>query len=178
MTSHRIRIVALPAGPVSDLQWGRASTPVGTATIAWSPLGLHFLTAGPVEDGDARRWCAGPADHAGAREQSGRIFASDDAGTVQVSVSGTDFQLAVWTALCAIPAGRTISYGALAARIGCPGAARAVGSACGANPVAVLIPCHRVIAGDGSLGGYSGGLDVKRRLLELEGRSGLLAASC
>ena len=82
---------------------------------------------------------------------------------------GTNFQRAVWRALQAIPHGETISYRQLAERIGHPRAMRAVGLANGANPLAVVIPCHRVIAADGSLGGFGGGPDVKRRLLALEG---------
>ena len=81
----------------------------------------------------------------------------------------TPFQMKVWQALRAIPYGRVRSYGWVARKIGKPRAARAVGSACGANPVPLLVPCHRVVAGDGSLGGFSGGLLNKRRLLKLEG---------
>jgi methylated-DNA-[protein]-cysteine S-methyltransferase len=82
---------------------------------------------------------------------------------------GTNFQQAVWRALAKIPRGETRSYGWVARQVGKPGAARAVGTACGANPVPVIIPCHRVIAGDGSLGGFGGGLAMKRRLLRIEG---------
>jgi len=81
----------------------------------------------------------------------------------------TPFQRAVWDALRAIPYGETRSYGELARAIGKPGAARAVGAACGANPWPIIVPCHRVIAADGALGGYSAGLKWKRVLLELEG---------
>ena len=80
---------------------------------------------------------------------------------------GTSFQRAVWDALREIPYGQVISYGDLAAWAGRPKAGRAAGSACGANPIAVLIPCHRVVA-RGGLGGYGGGLDAKRFLLDLE----------
>jgi O-6-methylguanine DNA methyltransferase len=83
----------------------------------------------------------------------------------------TPFRWRVWEALRRIPPGKTVSYGELARRIGAPGAARAIGSACGANPVPVLIPCHRVLAANGRLGGFSGGLQWKRRLLEIEGVS-------
>ena len=87
---------------------------------------------------------------------------------VPMTLEGTDFQRRVWAQLCAIPYGETISYGELARRVGNPNASRAVGSANGRNPVAVIVPCHRVIAADGSLGGYGGGLDRKVRLLSLE----------
>jgi len=79
------------------------------------------------------------------------------------------FQVKVWEALRGIPYGRVRSYGWVARKIGKPGAARAVGAACGANPVPLLVPCHRVVSGDGSLGGFSGGLPNKKRLLKLEG---------
>ncbi|CAN7318696.1 methylated-DNA--[protein]-cysteine S-methyltransferase [Variovorax sp. LjRoot84] len=82
---------------------------------------------------------------------------------------GTGFQQAVWQALLAIPAGRTISYGALSAGIGKPAAVRAVGAAVGRNPISVIVPCHRVLGTNGSLTGYAGGLERKSALLELEG---------
>ena len=81
---------------------------------------------------------------------------------------GTDFQRAVWKALRAIPAGTTTTYGALAARLGMPKAARAVGLANGANPIAIVVPCHRVIGADGALTGYGGGMARKRWLLAHE----------
>ena len=82
---------------------------------------------------------------------------------------GTAFQRRVWTALRLIPAGSTLSYGALAARLGVPAAARAVGMANGANPIAIVVPCHRVIGADAALTGYGGGLERKRWLLDHEG---------
>lgn len=82
---------------------------------------------------------------------------------------GTAFQVAVWQALADIPYGETITYRELADRVGRPGAFRAVGQANGANPLPIVFPCHRVVAAGGRLGGYGGGLDVKRRLLALEG---------
>ena len=83
--------------------------------------------------------------------------------------SGTSFQQKVWRVLATIPHGETRSYGWVAKKVGKPGASRAVGAACGANPVPVIVPCHRVIAGDGSIGGFGGGLPMKRRLLQSEG---------
>jgi methylated-DNA-[protein]-cysteine S-methyltransferase len=85
--------------------------------------------------------------------------------------SGTPFQKRVWRQLLKIPYGTTRSYGDLAAELGIPKGARAVGQANGRNPVALLIPCHRVIASDGGLGGYSGGIEIKRFLLEWERRN-------
>ena len=84
---------------------------------------------------------------------------------------GTAFQKRVWKGLQAIPYGETISYAELARRIGNPKAMRAVGSANGRNQIPIVIPCHRVIASDGTLGGFGGGLDVKQRLLDLESGS-------
>lgn len=90
--------------------------------------------------------------------------------SVPVDLSaGTNFQQKVWRALTKIPRGETRSYGWVARKVGQPGASRAVGAACGANPVPVIVPCHRVIASDGSLGGFGGGLPMKRRLLRVEG---------
>jgi methylated-DNA-[protein]-cysteine S-methyltransferase len=82
--------------------------------------------------------------------------------------SGTVFQQKVWSALCTIPFGETRSYGDIARLIGHPRAARAVGQACGQNPVAILVPCHRVLGQNGGLGGYAGGVEIKKALLALE----------
>lgn len=84
--------------------------------------------------------------------------------------SGTPFQQAVWEALRTIPWGEVRTYGAIAAQIGRPRACRAVGMANHCNPIAIIVPCHRVVGNDGSLTGYAGGLDIKRRLLALEAR--------
>ena len=97
---------------------------------------------------------------------AGDIHAID---RVTVKTRGTPFQQEVWAALRTIPAGTTTSYGALAARLNRPSGMRAVGLANGSNPVAVVVPCHRVIGADGSLTGYGGGLERKRWLLEHEG---------
>lgn len=82
---------------------------------------------------------------------------------------GTDFQRKVWREIEKIPMGKTKTYLEIAKAIGKPGAARAVGSACGANPIPLFVPCHRVVASNGGLGGFSGGLDIKKKLLRLEG---------
>lgn len=89
--------------------------------------------------------------------------------SLPLSPEGTDFQKSVWDALQTIPYGQTISYKQLAERVQNPKACRAVGTANGRNPIAIIIPCHRVIAANATLGGYSGGLDVKTTLLKLEG---------
>jgi methylated-DNA-[protein]-cysteine S-methyltransferase len=85
-----------------------------------------------------------------------------------LSPVGTEFQRRVWAGLRAIPYGETVSYGELASRLGSPAASRAVGLANGKNPIAIVVPCHRVIGADGSLTGYGGGLDRKQFLLALE----------
>jgi O-6-methylguanine DNA methyltransferase len=94
-----------------------------------------------------------------------------------LDLRGTEFQLACWRALLAIPYGETRTYADIARAVGCLRGFRAVGMANNRNPVAIVVPCHRVIASDGTLCGYGGGLDIKRKLLELEGAlSGSLAA--
>ncbi len=112
------------------------------------------------------------------RDQLGRYFAGQlRAFDVPLSMDGNSFELRVWEALLEIPYGETASYGEIARRIGEPGAARAVGLANGRNPMALIVPCHRVIGADGSLTGYGGGLERKRFLLDLEsGVAPLIAA--
>jgi methylated-DNA-[protein]-cysteine S-methyltransferase len=101
-----------------------------------------------------------------------RYFAGDLGAldALPVATAGTAFQREVWQALREIPLGKTMSYGELARQIGKPGAIRAVGLANGANPVGVIVPCHRVIGADGSLTGYGGGIERKRWLLQHEAR--------
>lgn len=89
---------------------------------------------------------------------------------MQLDLRGTEFQRRVWKALLTIPYGETRSYGEIAGQIGAPGAARAVGLANGHNPIAIIVPCHRVIGAAGKLTGYGGGLDRKQTLLTLEKR--------
>jgi methylated-DNA-[protein]-cysteine S-methyltransferase len=104
-----------------------------------------------------------------AAEQINAYFAGElTTFDLPLAPRGSEFQLRVWTALRDIPYGRTESYGDLAKRIGSPGAARAVGLANGKNPIGIVIPCHRVVGSNGSLTGHGGGLDRKRRLLDLE----------
>jgi methylated-DNA-[protein]-cysteine S-methyltransferase len=99
----------------------------------------------------------------------GDLHALDD---IDVAPAGTDFERRVWRLLRRIPPGRTLSYGELAHKLGVPGAARAVGGACGRNPIALVIPCHRVIGADGSVTGYGGGVERKRWLLRHESAQG------
>jgi AraC family transcriptional regulator of adaptative response/methylated-DNA-[protein]-cysteine methyltransferase len=109
------------------------------------------------------------------RTQLGEYFSGDRREfDLPLDVPGTAFQMRVWSELQRIPCGTTTSYGRLAVSIGQPSAVRAVASANGANRVAIIIPCHRVIGSDGQLVGYGGGLWRKRRLLELEARAATL----
>jgi methylated-DNA-[protein]-cysteine S-methyltransferase len=136
---------------------------------------LHFGQDGPAIDRMFERWYPGEprarrplaaVDAVLRRYFDGELGVLD---TVAVELNGTDFQKQVWQALRRIPHGTTISYAELARRVGTISAVRAVGSANGANPVAVIVPCHRVIGSDGSLTGYGGGLERKKWLLEHEG---------
>lgn len=154
-------------------------SPVGPLTIAATDGKVCLLHFGRETAGVRRRlesWYPGRAverhpDPAGAVTAlneyfGGRIPALDD---VPVELNGTPFQRQVWNALRRIRAGATCSYGAVARNIGLPSAVRAVGAANGANPVALIVPCHRVIGSNGSLTGYGGGLERKRWLLQHEG---------
>jgi methylated-DNA-[protein]-cysteine S-methyltransferase len=117
-------------------------------------------------------WCADDGAFADVRRQLDEYFAGDrTAFDVPLAAAGTPFQRAVWRGLRDIPYGETVSYGDLARRIGRPSAVRAVGLANGRNPIAVMVPCHRVIGADGTLTGYGGGIERKRLLLELETRA-------
>jgi methylated-DNA-[protein]-cysteine S-methyltransferase len=125
-------------------------------------VGLHF-----VDESDAST-----EDPSGIADALRRYFAGDLEAIADLPVrfdGGTPFQQEVWAALRTIPVGETVSYAELAQMVGRPTGFRAVGSANGRNPVAVVVPCHRVIAADGTLGGYSGGLENKRWLLAHEG---------
>ena len=150
-------------------------------TVVDSPIGPLWLVA---EDGVLCRLSMQDQRHApdtddlgirdddalaDVREQLDAYFAGDLRDVeVPLHLDGTPFQQRVWASLREIPYGETISYGELAAHVGAPGASRAVGLANGRNPVAIIVPCHRVIAADGTLGGYGGGLERKRWLLDLE----------
>ncbi len=156
-------------------------TPIGTAVLVADEAGaLHILN---WED-DAEYWQRRlRTRHGGAtvipqRNPSGHsaalsAFMEGDIGAIDglsVAFGGTPFQNQVWRALRTISGGTTLSYGALARQIGSPSAVRAVGLANGANPVSIVVPCHRVIGSNGSLTGYGGGLPRKRWLLDHEAR--------
>jgi methylated-DNA-[protein]-cysteine S-methyltransferase len=114
-------------------------------------------------------WVRDDAAFAEVRDQLDQYFAGRRSSfDVPLAMAGGPFERRVWDELLTIPYGQTASYGEIADRIGSPGAARAVGLANGRNPIAVIVPCHRVIGADGSLTGYGGGLERKRLLLDLE----------
>lgn len=156
-------------------------SPVGTLSIvsrAGALIALHLGAVDGLQRALARRFgaCtlepmadAGGITSALRRYFDGEVHAID---ALTVDAGGTPFQRRVWEALRRIPAGSTTSYGELAAALGQPGASRAVGLANGSNPVAIVVPCHRVIAANGGLGGYSGGLARKRWLLAHERAAG------
>ena len=150
-------------------------SPLGPLLIAATAKGVCRLTFNEDEVALRRRFPGAdirPDDGTIAPWVDAALLAIRQPGAGQdipIDVRGTAFQEAVWRELRRIPAGQTRSYAAIAAAVGKPGAVRAVGTANGSNPVSVLVPCHRVIRSDGSLGGYGGGLANKRMLLANEG---------
>lgn len=157
----------------------RADTPLGPITLAASPGGLAGLwfdgqkhhpgpLAAPVDP--HQRWIAQALNELRAYWKGDAYWQGDARGfRVAIDPQGSDFQRAVWQALCGIDRGRTQSYGEVALRLGRPAAVRAVAAAVGRNPLSIIVPCHRVLGHDGSLTGYAGGLERKAALLELEG---------
>lgn len=144
-------------------------SPIGPLTLRADEDALTGLDFGPPAVNMPLRPNAITAQ---ATEELRQYFAGErTAFTVALWPKGTDFQQKVWAALRTIPHGATRTYGQIAAQIGQPTASRAVGMANNRNPIAILIPCHRVVGASGELVGYAGGLDVKRRLLELESRA-------
>ena len=115
---------------------------------------------------ETRRWLD---EYFSGKRTENAVMGAKTNGRITASPKGTEFQQRVWQALLTIPYGETVSYGELARMVGCK-SAQAVGQAVGANPVALLIPCHRVIAAHGQIGGYAYGIEIKKRLLELEQR--------
>lgn len=152
-----------------------------------SPLGDLLLVGEPAPDGGAvltgcylpghRRgpsvdpaWREDPAAFAPVRAALDAALAGREAGPVRLAFrGGTPFQRSAWDELRRIPRGTVVTYAELARRVGRPGAGRAVGGAVARNPISILVPCHRVVGAGGSLTGYAGGVERKRRLLELEG---------
>lgn len=170
-----------------ELTLDRLPTPIGTAMLITDAEG--FLRAFDWTDFEPRIMAILTRQYGRVILNEGRApdqvrrpveaYFAGDAGAlagIPWKTGGTAFQRDVWTALCDIPSGETISYKTLAERIGRPTAVRAVGLANGSNPVAVVVPCHRVIGADGSLTGYGGGLPRKEWLLKHEGAAFRMAA--
>ncbi len=154
------------------MNYAYLDTPVGTLLIAGDAsavLQITFPSQGKAVKAEAG-WVKSERGPIGeAMRQLREYFAGERTGfDLPLAPLGTAFQHAVWRQLEGIPYGETISYGELARRVGNPKASRAVGSANGKNPLPIVIPCHRVIAGDGRLGGFGGGLPTKETLLALE----------
>ena len=172
----------MTAKPPETLTLERLATPIGEALVVTDDQGV--LRAFNWRDYEDRMKAWIGRHYPKARLVEGRspepvrraliAYFAGDARAIDGlawAASGTPFQLKVWETLCTIPAGETLSYAGLAARIGRPTAVRAVGLANGANPISLVVPCHRVIGADGSLTGYGGGLPRKTWLLAHEGAS-------
>jgi AraC family transcriptional regulator of adaptative response/methylated-DNA-[protein]-cysteine methyltransferase len=157
------------------IRWAVVPTTLGPMLVAATAKGVCRLSFAEGEDAlrarfpHARLMPGDAAFTALLKDVIAAVEAPGDSRHIPLDVRGTAFQEAVWQELRRIPPGETRSYAQIAAAVGKPGAVRAAGSANGANNVAVLIPCHRVIRSDGSLGGYAFGLEIKRKLLEREG---------
>jgi methylated-DNA-[protein]-cysteine S-methyltransferase len=163
--------------PTTQILYTTMRSPIGELLLVGDGDTLSGLY---MQDGSKPRriapdWTESPAPFADVRTQLEEYFAGERT-TFDVSLApeGALFEREVWHALEEIPYGETVSYGEIARRVGQPTAARAVGTANGRNPIAVIVPCHRVIGADGSLTGYGGGLERKRLLLELERGQGRL----
>ncbi len=165
------------AGDGLTIRWGVAETPFGAAFLARTDRGicrLAFPAAGELAGERellAARWPEASLveDGVAARRCARRVFAArTPAEPLHLAVRGTNFQVAVWRALLAIPPGCLVTYGELARALERPRSARAVGAAVGANPIAYLIPCHRVVRQAGALGGYRWGTTRKRALIAWE----------
>jgi AraC family transcriptional regulator of adaptative response/methylated-DNA-[protein]-cysteine methyltransferase len=165
-------------GRGETIRWTIVETSLGQMLVAATAKGICRLTFGEDESALRRRFPKANIvqdDGTIAEWAQAAILAVNrpcEAPELPIDVRGTAFQEAVWRELRKIPVGETRSYADVAAAVGQPGAVRAVGTANGSNPVAVLVPCHRVIRSDGTLGGYAGGLDRKRKLLAAESAGG------
>ena len=163
----------MPASCESEPAWNTVlDTPFGPLRLAGTAQGLTIVgfTEGelPARQEPDRQEDSGLLAEA-TRQLQEYFDGRRRRFTLPVAPGGTPFQQRVWQELQEIPWGTTTTYGEIARRIGQPTAVRAVGSANGRNPVAIVIPCHRVIGSDGNLTGYAGGIATKRRLLQLEG---------
>jgi methylated-DNA-[protein]-cysteine S-methyltransferase len=152
-------------------EWTVIATPVGEMMVIGDDEAIHFvhLPQSYLRSDFAADRAGVPAAVGAAVEQIDAYFAGDLKDfSLPLDPAGTQFQRRVWMALAAIPYGATESYGELAVRVGNPKACRAVGLANGRNPIPLILPCHRVIGANGSLTGYGGGLELKKRLLDHE----------
>ena len=161
-------------GRGATIRWATADTFLGKMLVAATDKGICRLSFDEGEEELRRRFPNATIEQGGEemadllRRTVAAVNAPERPHDLPLDVQGTAFQQAVWRELTRIPPGETLSYTALAARAGNPKAVRAAGTACGANQVAILIPCHRAQRGDGSLGGYAYGLDRKQKLLKRE----------
>jgi AraC family transcriptional regulator of adaptative response/methylated-DNA-[protein]-cysteine methyltransferase len=157
-----------------DIHWTHSATSLGQMLLAWTDKGVCRLSFDEGPEALTARFPAATLHAAGEKAANmlaavvAQVESPATGAAIPLDVRGTAFQEAVWRALSDIPPGETRSYAQIAASIGKPKAVRAVGSACGANPVAVLIPCHRALRSDGTLGGYAYGLTIKTELLSRE----------
>lgn len=162
------------------IRWATAQTSLGLMLVAATDKGICRVSFDEGEPELRRRFPHAAIEPGGeamaelAERAAAAVEAPDRAHDLPLDLRGTAFQEAVWRELSRIPPGESLSYAALAARAGKPGAARAAGAACGANSVAVLVPCHRARRGDGSPGGFAYGLERKAALLERESAKGRL----
>jgi AraC family transcriptional regulator of adaptative response/methylated-DNA-[protein]-cysteine methyltransferase len=162
-------------GRGETIRWATAETSLGTMLVAATDRGICRLSFDEDETALRRRFPRATIEPGGeamadlVRRTAAAVDAPDRPHDLPLDVRGTVFQEAVWRELTRIPPGETRTYTQIAAAVGRPAAVRAAGSANGANPVSVLIPCHRVIRGDGTLGGYAYGLERKAKLLAREG---------
>jgi methylated-DNA-[protein]-cysteine S-methyltransferase len=164
-------------GPTKQILYTTIESPIGELLLVGDQDALHglYMQDGRKPKRIAPDWQASAAPFADVTTQLEEYFAGARTSfDVSLAAEGAPFEREVWHALEAIPYGKTVSYGEIARRVGQPTAARAVGTANGRNPIAVIVPCHRVIGADGSLTGYGGGLERKRLLLELERGQGRL----
>ena len=162
-------------GRGETIRWTTADTALGTMFLAATDKGICRLSFDEDESALRARFPNARIERGGsalaglAARAVAAVNAPERPHDLPLDVRGTAFQEAVWRELSRIPPGESLSYAALAAKAGNPAASRAAGTACGSNPVAVLIPCHRARRGDGSAGGYAYGLERKAKLLEREG---------
>ncbi len=154
------------------MYYSHMDSPIGRLLLAGDEAGIRLISfpTGSRTRGVERGWRQDDAPFAETTRQLAAYFARElTEFDLPLAPQGTPFQLSVWEALRRIPYGETVSYGALAKSIGRPRASRAVGAANGANPLPIVVPCHRVIGSTGHLTGFGGGIDTKIALLALEG---------